>query len=391
VNNDVVSQNSGSEPASLSPSPRRRRRWLRRFGATVLVMGVIAGACVVDAESMAGDDPFEVKLGIWGREHGLGFAITWLEEVQYALNPPATGGTTSVATVLHATGYKARARVTSTYQPLTPIDKSSSLPNEGRWNTLIASSGEPVISMSLMRPDSTHTSYLAAVVRINGKRATLNLHPGSEDPGNASRFQSDDVITKSDWKALIGAFNGGFKIKDAQGGFYLNGATAGTLAHGAASLVTYKDGHSDIGAWGSDVSMSANVASVRQNLHLVVDNGRVTPSADAAVKSSWGATVGGAYYVWRTGIGIRADGDLVFVLGDALSAQSLAQLLQSAGAVRAMQLDINQDWAAFYYFTRPSGHSGVKPTAHKVIPFRKPLSRYFTTVTRDFYTISLNK
>lgn len=62
---------------------------------------------MVDAESMAGDDPFEVKLGIWGREHGLGFAITWLEEVQYALNPPATGGTTSVATVLQATGYKA--------------------------------------------------------------------------------------------------------------------------------------------------------------------------------------------------------------------------------------------------------------------------------------------
>ncbi|MEY5145009.1 MAG: hypothetical protein RL745_376 [Actinomycetota bacterium] len=369
----------------------KRRRWPRRLRRIGLAFAIVAGICVVDAQSIPGDDPFIVKMGIWGRERGLGFAITWFEQAKYSLHPPTTGGTASVEQALQDSGYT-KAPVAPTkveYDPLRPIAEGSPVPGEGQWRTLIAVGDEPVISAALLRPDSVHTSYLSAVVRINHTRARLQLHPGSEDPGDADRFGIPTKITKDDWSSIIGGFNGGFKIKDARGGFYLNGVTAGTLTDGAASLVTFADGRTTVGQWGRDLTLSADVVAVRQNLRLLVDGGEVTPSADAAVKSTWGATVDGAYHVWRTGIGVRPDGDLVFVLGDALSARSLAQLLQAAGAVRAMQLDINEDWAAFYYFTRPATDATARPKAHKVIKFKRPLERFFSTVTRDFYTISL--
>lgn len=394
---------TGAEESELSPGvgdrdglgeARKRkgpRRWLRRFRRGALALTIVAGICVVDAQSIPGDDPFIVKMGIWGRERGLGFAITWFEQAKYSLHPPTTGGTASVEQALKDSGYtKAPSAAPPVkYPPLAPIADGTPVTGEGQWRTLIAMRDEPVISAALLRPDSVHTSYLAAVVRINHTRARLQLHPGSEDPGDASRFGVPTKITKDDWAAIIGGFNGGFKIKDARGGFYLNGVTAGSLTKGAASLVTYADGRTTVGQWGRDVTMSADVAAVRQNLQLLVDDGKVTPSADAAVKSNWGATVDGAYFVWRTGIGVREDGDLVFVLGDALSARSLAQLLQAAGCQRAMQLDINEDWAAFYYFTRDAAHPPSRPHAHKVIKFKRPLERFFSPVTRDFYTISL--
>lgn len=138
--------------------------------------------------------------------------------------------------------------------------------------------------------------------------------------------------------------------------------------------------------------MSSDIESVRQNLRLLVDDAKVTKSADSAVRSSWGGTLGGAYFVWRTGIGVRADGDIVFAVGDSLSARTLARVLKAAGAVRAMQLDINPDWAAGFWFSEPTAASASRrPVPHKVLNFKKPLYRWFTATSRDFYSVHLRE
>src|ERR1035441_7167749 len=87
--------------------------------------------------------------------------------------------------------------------------------------------------------------------------------------------------------------------------------------------------------------------AVRQNLHLIVAHGKVPASVDGNVETSWGATLGGGYYVWRSGIGITADGRVIFVYGPALDVRSLAELLKRAGCVTGMQLDINPDWMSY--------------------------------------------
>ncbi len=52
----------------------------------------------------------------------------------------------------------------------------------------------------------------------------------------------------------------------------------------------------------------------------------------------WGHTLGNQVLVWRSGLGVTADGALVYVAGPGLSAYTLAQLPVRAGAVRAMEL-----------------------------------------------------
>ena len=45
------------------------------------------------------------------------------------------------------------------------------------------------------------------------------------------------------------------------------------LVPGAASLLIRRDGTADVGAWGTEVRMAPDVASVRQNLVPLVDHG----------------------------------------------------------------------------------------------------------------------
>ena len=61
--------------------------------------------------------------------------------------------------------------------------------------------------------------------------------------------------------------------------------------------------------------MNSSIAGVRQNLKLLVDHGKVSPNLNADVETNWGATLGGGYYVWRSGLGITKDGRIVYVYG----------------------------------------------------------------------------
>ncbi len=117
-----------------------------------------------------------------------------------------------------------------------------------------------------------------------------------------------------------------------------------------ASVVYYRDGHMAIGVWDQTVRMTPDVVGVRQNLHLIVQHGRVPSSVDNNVETSWGATLGGGYYVWRSGIGITKDGRVIFVYGPALNVRELAELLRHAGVVTGMELDINPAWMSFMYY-----------------------------------------
>ena len=98
--------------------------------------------------------------------------------------------------------------------------------------------------------------------------------------------------------------------------------------------------------------------SVRQNLDLLVDGGQPVPGLDAADTTQWGYTLGNRVYVWRSGLGVTADGALVYVGGPGLNITDLADLLARAGAVRAMELDINTDWVNLATY-RPSSPTGL--------------------------------
>ena len=346
---------------------------------------IVTGWSVGRAISAPTNDPLSAKVAEWARDHGLGSVVTGLEAVQYRLNPPKIGGAPKIQLLKNqATSAKKATAAGIALQESIPSIVNPKLAGEGSFKAVATSHDLPVVQVAYLRPDSLHTSYLSAVLWMSGQHTRLEQHPGQSDPGHLSLWSNKSSLANSASSGLMAAFNGGFKIKDSRGGFYQDGHTVGVLRNGAASLVVYKQGISQIGKWGRDVQMNPDVISVRQNLELLIDKGHLTKDVDAAVMTTWGKTLGGKNFVWRSGIGITAKGDLVYVVGDALSAHSLASLLLRAGAVRAMQLDINKAWISYMWFT-PTDMGKLAP--HKAVNFERPASRYFTPTSRDFFAV----
>lgn len=353
----------------------------------LLVLGTIGtGWSLANAVFTPVNDPVSAKIAEWARGHGLGSVVTGLEAIQYRLNPPKVGGLPTGSLLQSTTKSVRLASFTQgrLQDPLATI-VTPALPNEGKFKALLTLHGAPIVQVAYLRPDALHTSYLSAVVWMSGKHTRLVQHPGQSDPGRLPLWSTKTSLANSSASGLLAAFNGGFKIKDARGGYFENGHTVGTLRPGAASLVVYRDGRTAIGAWGTDVSMTSDVVSVRQNLQLLISNGQLAKNLDVAVRANWGTTVGASTDVWRSGIGITANGDLVYVAGDALSARALATLLLHAGAVRAMQLDINKSWISYMWYTPISTSTLLTP--HKILNFQRPANRYFYNTSRDFFAV----
>jgi Phosphodiester glycosidase len=257
------------------------------------------------------------------------------------------------------------------------------LPDEGAWQTLVSLHGQPAIRVAFLRPDPEHTGYLVGVVWLDQNLVKLVLHPGYQQPGGTGWSQPDEVPT-SERSSLLATFNSGFRLQDADGGYWADGKTAAPLRQGAASMVFYKDGHVDIVKWGT-APPGPDVAAVRQNLVLLVDHGVVSPLVDDPTTAVWGTTFTTRFYVWRTALGIRADGSLVFVIGPALNVGTLARVIHAAGAVRAIELDINPSWTYFMTYTHPSRgvavpHLLTKDELSDPYRYLQPSSRDFVAV-----------
>jgi hypothetical protein len=336
-----------------------------------------------------GTDSVSARLAEWARQHHLGGLVTKAEQIQYRLHPPRTGGSPNggIPKTTSGSGSGAGAQVLPQLVPapaaLRPLAAGAALPGEGIWQSLDTVHGLPALRATYLRPDSAHTSYLTGVAWMDQRLVTFTLHPGTSQPGG-SGWHVPSLIAPQETSGLIAAFNSGFTLADSRGGYFAEQRTVARLIAGRASLVVRKDGTATVGQWGRDVRMSADVASVRQNLDLIVDHGRPVSYLNDNTGDRWGRTVGNAYYVWRSGIGITASGQLIYAAGDALSAESLARVLADAGAVRAMQLDINRDWTSFDYYHVQNG----VVTARKLTSDEfRPARRYLSTSSRDFYTV----
>jgi len=326
-----------------------------------------------------GTDPLSARLAEWGRNHYLGFVVTALENAQYDINKPKVGGS------LDTTASQLLAQNAIHYAQKLPTLVTPALPGEGDLRTVFKVNGKPAIQVGFLRPDQEHTSYLAGIAIMQSSLLRYVQHPGFSEPGQVTKLGSSDLLKGNDLNGLAATFNSAFKIKDSLGGYYQNGVFIKQLVPGKASLVIYSNGHLDIGSWGSEVSMNSSVVSVRQNLSLLIDNGVVTPNLNQSILKNWGFTVKNAHYVWRSGVGVDAQGNLIYVAGNSLSVQSLANLLKTAGAIRAMELDINQDWISYMWYPRTS--TGLMKDPVKLVAFTRPAKRYLSASSRDFFAV----
>ena len=358
----------------------------------------------------------------WTRDHGGRSFVAWLENEWYSHHPPKVGGApshaaiprfasgppaTKTSPVTSKTGAPATkttgGQVTKTTaapaptlkplpapSPLTPF-ASPPLAGEGRWHPVGRRvDGMPAVYETFLRPDAVHTSYVVGLAWFDTRLLQARLYSGSYIPGGGPyKYTAPVSLTAS--HSLVAAFNAGFRMQDANGGYYTQHKTVIPLRPGGASFVIYKNGSVNIGAWGKDVRMTPQVESVRQNLVLLVDHGRPAPNLNANDTTVWGYTLGNQVYVWRSGVGITASGALVYVGGPGLNITDLANLLVRAGAVRAMELDINTDWVSLSTYDPSTPHGAATPAnGTDLLPnmVGTPQRWFYPWWSRDFFTLS---
>ena len=313
-----------------------------------------------------------------GVAHDNGPATTPTRPRPATTAPPRTSSTTTTAPRLVGL---------PTPAALTPIS-TPALAGEGQWTAAArAVDGQAALYVTTLRPEGSNT--VAGVAWMDTRLLRATLYSGSISPGQGpwtytAPVQPDAALN------LVCAFNGGFKLADAKGGYYAESRTFAPLVAGAASLVITADGTATVGEWGRDVSMAPDVVSVRQNLTLLVDGGQPVASLSPSDTSDWGSTLGGVSQVWRSGLGVTAAGALVYVSGPALNIVQLADLLVRGGAVKAMELDMNPAWDTFTFYTPSLGEAASPANGTDLLSSMSGgTTRFFEpSWARDFVTMS---
>jgi hypothetical protein len=369
----------------------RARRWIVMVVAIALIPAIWSYAGALGAP---GNTPNTIRSVEWLKDHQMAWLVNDVERWWYSHHQPKKGGLPSGALGRTITGgtapVPAQKGARRGHLPvpaaIAPV-AGTPLPGEGQWRPL----GQPVKGLpsmyaAFLRPDSVHTSLVTAVVWIDPTLVRAVGYAGVQEPGGGP-WRNQAPIPPSVRPSLLAAFNSGFKMVDAHGGYYADGVTARPLRDGAATLVIRSDGTPTVALWGRDARLGPDVAFARQNLSLIVDNGQPVP--DIAAGAKWGATLGNKLLVWRSGVGVTANGALVYAAGNGLSAASLADMLARAGAVRAMELDINSAWVDFFTYAPPSaGQPASAPTVSKLLPdMQPPLNDYLSASSRDFVAI----
>jgi len=390
------SRSPGKARWSKARVHRRRRRVLAVIGSVlgvVLVwLAILLGGALTNP---ALGSSMGARAAEWFREHGGASIVVWAENEWYSHHQPKVGGALAPGTI-HRPKVARTAPAVATIAhlpapaPIVPI-ASPPVAGEGQWSPagrLV--DGLPAVYETMLRPSAVHTSYVVGIVWMDTKLLKPTLYSGSQIPGGGP-YAHTAPVSPAAATTLVAAFNAGFLMSDANGGYYTDNKTIIPLRTGAASFVVYKDGSSTVGQWGRDVTMGPDVVSVRQNLDLLVDGGQVVPAVDSSDPTQWGATLGGGLYVWRSGLGVTADGALVYVGGPGLDIADLANILVRAGAVRAMELDINTDWVNYstYQPSTPGGAATPADGTELLAGMTGTPGRYFQPWwARDFITMS---
>lgn len=339
----------------------------------------------------------------WVRDHGGGRLVVRAENAWYGRHAPAVGAKLAAGAIPLPSAAPSptdvAAAVSSAPPAPTHLPKPAPLrpfvatpaPGEGVWQPagrLVG--GIPAMYEAFLRPDAMHTGEVTGVAWMDTTLLRAQLYSGSYVPGGGP-WKYTAPIKPDAATSLVAAFNSGFRIQDALGGYYSEGRMFRPLRSGAASLVIYRDGTATVGAWGKDVSFTPDVVAVRQNLNLLVDNGKPVAGLSANDTKVWGRTISNRIYVWRSGLGVTASGAIVYVGGPGLNITDLANVLARAGAVRAMELDINTDWVNLATWA-PASSSDAATASNGVdlLPnMAGDPSRYFSAKwARDFVTMS---
>lgn len=270
-----------------------------------------------------------------------------LNHIKYAFIQPTIPVFTKTTKIAVATS-------SATTFSLSPIATSSAftpLPGEGIWTPITVGSSEAVMAKTFLRTDPQRDYANVTLVKINMQKLHLGIVAGTAQPGGPTKPGPGKVPPPIQTTGeLLAAFNGGFQQKDGFYGMIVGNTTYLPLKTNLATLIMYQNQPPQIINYIGQ-TLGKGIVAVRQNGPLILQNNKIVTSLSDWDMQTWGLTTTNTMYTWRSGIGVTKNGDIIYGVGPSLVPETLAAALKAAGAVNAMQLDINPVWVRFVIFT----------------------------------------
>lgn len=234
-------------------------------------------------------------------------------------------------------------------------------------------------------------SAVFRVLRLRARTTLLRWHIGYLDPPVAGHLPVDAgpaIFWPSEGLAgVVAVFNGGFKKAAHAGGAVVDGVTLEPMIARDMTIAINAQGHWSMGVWGSRTFPPAgfNAIAYRQNLGPLVENARLNPVANSSNWAQWGSPLNHNPLAARTGLGVDAKGNLIFVatMNGVMVAQ-VGQALIEAGAVVGMELDMNPYWPILGATRTPQHAPGGNYPVQLPGSLHSP-SIYETGWQRDFF------
>ena len=397
-------------PAQPTPAPAKKRaRWGRRLlwalgGSVVGVAGMWVAIHEIPGFGPAVADGARALFGpafvAWAEDTAYGIADS-INQVRHGDDAPVsywelpTAAPAPTGAEPAASPSAAAAPQDPPPSPFEPPHASVALAGDGAWIPMEDASGQPpAMYKSLVHPDPKRPFAAVALVAIDRKRVDLHLVAGRTEPHSLTvPMERRPGLVPEDARAdLIAAFNGGFKAVHGHWGMMLNGETFLAPRDVGCTVAMMKDGSVRVGTWKDLKAAEGDMRWYRQAPPCLVENDATHPALEVEYAKGWGATVSGETVIRRSALGVDAAGRfLLFGLGDALTAQSLARAMKTAGAKDAAQLDVNYAYPRFLVYERPAGEPPKAKSA--IIPDIKfrPAEYVTEPALRDFFYLTRKK
>jgi hypothetical protein len=275
--------------------------------------------------------------------------------------------------------------------PPAALVVSGTMPGAGQWQPYLKdANGQVVAYRTYMQPDPGRLYAYAAIVAFNLDVTRLHFVLGTNEPVSSVVVDRSGRVPPADAQpgVLIAAFNGGFKARHGHFGAMAGGVVVIPPRNDLGTVALYRDGRVRIGQWGSEITDDPAIVAWRQNGPLVIHDGQVNPQVTVNDPQSWGYVPGLGTPIWRSGLGISADGHvLYYVAGSTLTLDALSRTLLMAGAQQAMQLDINNFWVHFEAMR--SARNSPDLQAVPLLPeMTKGANRFLQAYSRDFFYVT---
>ncbi|QDP96165.1 phosphodiester glycosidase family protein [Microlunatus elymi] len=364
-----------------------------RIGAIVLVVLLLFPvASLGRALTEPGAAPLTVRTVDWVRDHGGGPIVdaieNWFYSRHHAADVPPTPSELPVAPRTDRPDCAGRSACRLGPPPgIVPVSPAlHPLPAEGRWRLgRLSASGKPAMWTTYFRPQPRYPGMLAAVAEFPRGRTTAHLVAGTIEPG-VGHWPGSASVPARQVPSLVAIFNGGWRFRDARGGFMIGDRADPPMINGLATAVITESGQLQVRRWSSGARLP-DIAAARQNLHLIVDHGQPVAGLSRDNGDLWGSAHNQLQYTARTGLGVDAAGDAIFIAGTNMNLTGLALAFQKVHAITAMELDIHPS-ITFFTAWKPDPRGINRPT--KLLPtmHRSP-DRFLKPDQRDFFYLTL--